>query len=86
MAQGGNNHNPLMASLNPNAAPFEMDGLIAAAANIQQDCRLPDFVIEKPEAWFNCVEAKLEDAKVVKSKEKYNKVFRKLTSLSAFCH
>jgi hypothetical protein len=76
MAEGG--ENPLLDSLNPNAAPFNMDGLIAAAAGIQHDCCLPDFVIEKPEAWFKCVEAQLEDAKVVKSKAKYNKVLEKL--------
>jgi hypothetical protein len=47
-------------------------------ANIQRDCRLPDFVIEKPEAWFKCVEAQLEDAMVVRLKDKYNKVLGKL--------
>jgi hypothetical protein len=67
-----------LASLNQNALPFNMDSLIAAAAGIQHVCRLPNFVIEKPEAWFKCVEAQLEDAKVVKSKEKYNKVLGKL--------
>jgi hypothetical protein len=39
---------------------------------------LPDFVIEKPEAWFKCVDAQLEDAKMVKSKDKYNKVLGKM--------
>jgi hypothetical protein len=58
---------------------FNIDSLIAAAANLQLDCRLPDFVIEKPEAWFKCVEAQLEDAKVVKPKDKYNKVLSKLS-------
>jgi hypothetical protein len=53
--------NPLLAGLNPNAALFNMDSLIAAAAGIQRDCRLPDIIIEKPEAWFKCVEAQLED-------------------------
>jgi hypothetical protein len=38
-------------------------------------------VIEKPEAWFKCVEAQLEDAKVVKPKDKYNKVLGKLPVL-----
>jgi hypothetical protein len=76
MADGG--ENPLLAGLNPNAPPFNMDGLIAAAASIQRNCHLPDLVIKKPEAWFKCVEAQLEAAKVVKSKEKYNKVLRKL--------
>jgi hypothetical protein len=37
-----------------------------------------DFKVEKPEAWFKCVKAQLEDAKVVKSKDKYNKVLGKL--------
>jgi hypothetical protein len=76
MAEGGKN--PLLAGLNPNAAPYDMDSLIAAADGLQRNCRLPDFVIEKPEAWFKCMEAQLEDAKVVKSKEKYNKVLGKL--------
>jgi hypothetical protein len=62
MAEGRAHTNPLMSGLNQNTLAFDMDGLIAAAANIQQDCRLPDFVIEKPEAWFKCVEAQLEDA------------------------
>jgi hypothetical protein len=57
---------------------FNMDGLIAAADSMQRDCHLPDFVIEKPEAWFKCVEAQLEDAKVVKPKDKHNKVLGKL--------
>jgi hypothetical protein len=68
MAEGG--ENPLLAGLNPNALPFNMESLIAAGANIQRDCRLPDFVVEKPEAWFKCVEVQLKDAKVLKSKEK----------------
>jgi hypothetical protein len=38
----------------------------------------PDFVIEKPEAWFKCVEVQLKDATVVKSTETYNKVLKKL--------
>jgi hypothetical protein len=78
MGEGGSNTNLLLLGLNPNAPVFDMDGLIAAAANIQRDCRLQDFVIEKLEAWFKCVEAQLEDAKVGKSKEKYNKVLGKL--------
>jgi hypothetical protein len=57
---------------------FNMDGLIVAAASLQCDYHLPDFVIEKPEAWFKCVEAQLEDAKVVKPMDKYNKVLGKL--------
>jgi hypothetical protein len=76
MAEGGENR--LLAGLNPNAAPFNMDSLIAAAVGIQRDCCLPDLVIEKPEAWLKCVEAQFEDAKVVKSKEKYSKVMGKL--------
>jgi hypothetical protein len=76
MATGG--ENPLLSGLNPDTLAFNMDGLIAAAAGLQRDCRLPDFVIEKPEAWFKCVEVQLEDAKVVKSKEKYKKVLRML--------
>jgi hypothetical protein len=75
MAEGGGNINRLLSGLNP---AFDMYGLIVAAANIQLDCRLPDFVIEDSEAWFKCVEALLEDAKVVKSKEKYNKVVGEL--------
>jgi hypothetical protein len=78
IAEGGATPNPLLSGLNPNAPAFDMDGLIAAAANIQQDCRLPDFVIEKLEAWFKCEEAQLEDAKVVKPKDRYNKVLGKL--------
>jgi hypothetical protein len=78
MAEGGANTNPLMSGLNPNALALDMDGFIVTAANIQRDCRLPDFVIEKPEAWFKCVESQLEGAKVVKSKDKYNKVLGKL--------
>jgi hypothetical protein len=35
MAEGGKN--PLLAGLNPNAAPFNMDGLIATADSIQRD-------------------------------------------------
>jgi hypothetical protein len=53
---GGNTGNPLLG-LNPDAPAFNMDGLLAPAANLQHDCRLPDFMIEKPEAWFKCVEA-----------------------------
>jgi hypothetical protein len=78
MAEGGANTNPLMSGLNLNAPAFDMDSLIAAGANIQRDCPLPDFLIKKPEAWFKCVESQLEDAKVVKSKDKYNKVLGKL--------
>jgi hypothetical protein len=78
MAEGGANINPLLSGLNPKSPAFDMDGFIAAAANIQRDCHLPDFIIEKPEAWFKCVEAKLEDAKVVKLKDRYNKVLWKL--------
>jgi hypothetical protein len=76
MAEG--DENPLLVGLNPNAQPFNMDGLIATVAGIQRDCPLLDFVIEKLDAWFKCVEAQLKDAKVVKSKEKYNKVLGKL--------
>jgi hypothetical protein len=79
MIEDGDNINPLLAGLNPNAAPFNMDSLIATADCIQRECRLPDFVIEKPEAWLKCVEVQLEDAKVGKSKEKYNKMLGKLT-------
>jgi hypothetical protein len=64
--------------LNPNAEAFSMDGLIAAATSLQRDCRLPDFVLEKPEAWFKCVKAQLEYAKVTKPKNRYNKVLGKL--------
>jgi hypothetical protein len=64
--------------LNLAAPEFNMDGLIAAAASLQRDCRLPDFMFEKPEAWFKCVEAQLEDAKVTKPKDRYNKVLGKL--------
>jgi hypothetical protein len=78
MADGGANTGTPLSGLNPDAPVFNMDGLLAAAANMQRDCRLPDFVIEKPEAWFKCVEAQLEDAKVVKPKDKYNKVLGKL--------
>jgi hypothetical protein len=78
MADGGGNNGGPPPGLNPDAPVFNMDGLIAAAASLQRDCRLPDFVIEKPEAWFKCVEAQLEDAKVVKPKDKYNKVVGKL--------
>jgi hypothetical protein len=65
------------AGLNVNAAPFNMDGFICAAAGLEHECCLPDF-IKKPEAWFKCVEAQLEDAKVAKSKDKYNKVLGNL--------
>jgi hypothetical protein len=74
MVDGGANTGGPPPGLNPEAPVFNMDGLIAAAASLQRDCRLPDFVIEKPEAWFKCVEAQLEDAKVVKPKDRYNKV------------
>jgi hypothetical protein len=70
MAEGEGNTGSALPGLNPDAPAFKMDGLIAAAASLQHDCRLPDFVIEKPEAWFKCVEAQLEDAKVVKPKDK----------------
>jgi hypothetical protein len=66
------------AGLNVNATPFNMDGLFAAVAGLHHECRLRDFVLEKQKAWFKCVEAQLEDAKVVKSKDKYNKVLGKL--------
>jgi hypothetical protein len=74
IAEDRANTNLLLSGLNPNALAFDIDGLIAAAAGIQRECRLPYFVIEKPEAWFKCVEAQLEDAKVVKPKDRYNKV------------
>jgi hypothetical protein len=77
MADGGATCG-LPPGLNPDAPVFNMDGLIAAAASLQRDCRLPDFVIEKPEAWFKCVEAQLEDARVTKPKDRYNKVLGKL--------
>jgi hypothetical protein len=77
MAEGDGERGPL-PGLNPAAPEFNMDGLIAAAASLQRDCRLPDFVIEKPEAWFKCVEAQLEDARVTKPKDRYNKVLGKL--------
>jgi hypothetical protein len=70
MADGGGNTGNLLLGLNPDAPVFNMDDLLAAAANLHRDCPLPDFVIEKPEAWFKCV----EDAKVVKPKNRYNKV------------
>jgi hypothetical protein len=50
MAEGGTNTNPLLSGLNPDAPVFSMEGLISAAANKQRECRLPDFIIEKPEA------------------------------------
>jgi hypothetical protein len=78
MAEGGAPPGAPPAGLNPDAPAFNMDGLIAAAASLQRDCRLPDFVIEKPEAWFKCVEAQLEDTKVVKPNDIYNKVLGKL--------
>jgi hypothetical protein len=78
MAEGRANTKPLLLGLNPNALAFDMDGLIITAANIQRECRLPNFVIEKPQAWFKCVEAQLGDAKVVKPKDRYNKVLGKL--------
>jgi hypothetical protein len=83
MAEG--DENPLLAGLSPNAQPFNMDGLIATAAGIQLDCPLLDFEIEKLEAWFKYVEAQLEDARVVKSKEKYNKVLGKLGQSCNLC-
>jgi hypothetical protein len=73
---GGEQQQP--AGHNVNAAPFNMDSLIAVTTSIQYECRLLDFIIEKPQAWFKCVEAQLEDAKVIKSKDKYNKVLGKL--------
>jgi hypothetical protein len=78
MAEGRATPNPLLSGLNPNAPTLDMDGLIAAASNIQRNCRLLDFVIEKPEAWFKWVEAQLEDGKIVKPKDRYNKVLGKL--------
>jgi hypothetical protein len=78
MAEGGANNGGPLPGLNPEAPAFSMDGLIAAAASLQRNCRLPDFVIEKPEAWFKCVEAQLEDVRVTKPKDRYNKVLGKL--------
>jgi hypothetical protein len=50
MAEGRANTNPLMSGLNRYSPSFDMDGLIAARANIQRDCPLPDILIKKPEA------------------------------------